>query len=85
LTRCYIIVEHAERLEADIDWGNPSLDQADFSDSTFRLTTGAFARGVSVAVTAVDIRVLVSFEDAGRLYRKVLRLWPAESDRWLAH
>jgi hypothetical protein len=83
LTRCYIIVEHAERLEADIDWGNPSLDQADFSDSTFRLTTGSFARGVSVAVTDVDIRVLVSSEEAGRLYRKVLRFWPAESDRWL--
>ena len=84
LTRCYIIVEHAERLEADIDWGNPSLDQADFSDSTLRLTTGSFAPGVSVAVTDVDIRVLVSSEEAGRLYRKVLRLWPAESDRWLA-
>lgn len=84
LTRCYIIVEHAERLEADIDWGNPSLDQAHFSDSTFRLTTGSFARGISVAVSDVDIRVLVSSDEAGRLYRKVLRFWPAESDRWLA-
>ena len=83
LTRCYIIVEHAERLDTDIDWGNPSLLEADFSVSTFRLATGSSARGVSVAVTDVDIRVLVSSEEAGRLYRKVLRLWPAESDRWL--
>ena len=83
LTRCYIVVGHAERLEADIDWGNPSLDQARFSDSTFRLTTGSFARGISVAVSDVDIRVLVSSDEAGWLYRKVLRLWPAESDRWL--
>ena len=84
LTRCYLVVEHAERLDADIDWGNPSLLEPDFSDATFRLTTGSFARGVSVAVTDLEIRLLVSSEEAGRLYRKVLRLWPAESDRWLA-
>jgi hypothetical protein len=84
LTRCYIIVENAERLDADIDWGYPSLVAAEFSDSTFRLTTGSFARGVSVAVSDLDIRLLVSTEEAGRLYRRVLRLWPAESDPWLA-
>jgi hypothetical protein len=39
------------------------------------------AKGVRVAVSAIEIRVLVSSEPAWRLYRKVLRGWPAESDR----
>jgi len=84
LTRCYIVVEQAKSLDADIDWGNPSLLEADFSESTLLLRSGSFSKGISVGVTDVDVRVLVSPELAGRLFRKVLRLWPAESDRWLS-
>jgi hypothetical protein len=84
LTRCFIVVEHATAFEADIDWGNPSLVEAELSGSTLHLKPGSFAKGIRVAVSDIDIRVLVSSAPAGRLYRKVLRGWPIESDRWVA-
>jgi hypothetical protein len=83
LTRCYVVVEHAEELECDIDWGNPSLLEADHLESTFWLRSGSFATGVRVRVSAIDVRLLVTTHVAGRIYRKVLRGWPIESDRWL--
>ena len=49
LTRCYVVVEHAEGLECDIDWGNPSLVEADYLESTFSLRSGSFATGCEFA------------------------------------
>ena len=83
LTRCYLVVEHAEGLECDIDWGNPSLLEADYSESTFWLRSASFATGVRVRVSAIDVQVLVTTDVTERVYRKVLRGWPIESDRWL--
>jgi hypothetical protein len=83
LTRCYVVVEHAASLDADIDWGYPSLVRAGLSDSTLRLESGSYAEGIRIALTDVDIRILVSGQPAGRLYRRVLRGWPIEHDRKL--
>jgi hypothetical protein len=81
LTRCYLVVEHATALDSDIDWGNPTLTAVHFDATGATLTLDS---SVSIGVSGVDIRVLVSVEEAGRLYRKVLRGWPIESDRWLS-
>jgi hypothetical protein len=72
-TRCYIVVEHAESLESEVEWGSPSLVEADFSESTFRLMADSDSAAVSVQVTALDIRLLVSSAQSARTYRKVLR------------
>jgi hypothetical protein len=83
LTRCYVVVEHAEELECDIDWETRVFSEADYLESTFWLRSRSFATGVRVRVWAIDVRVLVTTNVAGRIYRKVLRGWPIESDRWL--
>ncbi len=83
LTRCYLVVEHAQSLEVDIDWADPVLLEADFSDSTLRVRSGSFGDGVSVSVSDFDVRLLVTSEEGDRLYRRVLRVWPVELDRWL--
>jgi hypothetical protein len=83
LTRCYVVVEHAQSLETDIEWGNPGILEADVSESTFRLMSGSYSAAVSVRVSDLDIRLVVSAERSEVLYRKVLRGWPVESDRRL--
>ena len=83
LTRCYIVVEHANSLETDIEWGCPDLLAAEYSDSTFRLMSGENSAAVSVRVGALGVRLLVSSEVARWFYRKVLRWWPVASDRSL--
>ncbi len=80
LTRCYIVIEHVHSLDPVIDWGCPTLVGADYVDREIRLSGIA---KISVRVSDLDIRVFVSAQEAGRLLRKVLRGWPAESDRWL--
>jgi hypothetical protein len=81
MTRCFLAVEHATSLETDIEWGNPMILEADFFRSTFRLLADTDSAMVSVRVTELDIRVVVSSEQAKTVYRKVLRGWPIESDR----
>jgi hypothetical protein len=81
LTRCYLVVEHAKSLDADVEWGMPMLNVAHFDDWQSILTLADV--GVSIAVSELDIRVLVTPEVAGHLHRKVLRGWPMESDRWV--
>jgi hypothetical protein len=81
LTRCYLVVEHAKSLDADVDWGIPMLNVAHFDGRQSILTLADV--GVPIAVSELDIRVLVSSEVAGHLHRKVLRGWPMESDRWV--
>lgn len=84
LTRCYLIVDHAASVEIDLDWGDPGLREADFSESTFSLRADSSpTAAVSVCVTDLNIRLLVSAQDAGTLYRKVLRALTIQSDRWL--
>jgi hypothetical protein len=76
LTRCYVLVEHARSLKADgIDWGSPMISGADFdaSRSIFKLDLLVPPTGISVAVTELDVRVIVSSEEAGRIDRRVLR------------
>ena len=80
LTRCYIVVEHAEALESDVEWGCPNLVEAEFSKSMFRLMADSNSAAVSVRVTALDIRLLVSSERAGELHRKVFKWGSGESD-----
>ncbi len=83
LTRCFLVVERALSLEVDVLWEVPDLVAAEFSDSTFRLTSDG-GEGVAVRVEGLDVRLLVSGDEAGRLYREVLRWWPAEYDRRLS-
>lgn len=37
VTRCLIVVDHAQRIDARINWGCPMLVNATFRDSTLRL------------------------------------------------
>lgn len=79
LTRCYLVVEHAKSLNVNVDWGIPMLNIARFDTEQSILTLVDV--DVSIAVTELDVRVLVSSEVAGHLHRKILRGWPIESDR----
>lgn len=81
LTRCYLVVEHARSLDADVDWGIPMLNVVHFDASQSILTLADV--GVSIAVSELDVRLLVSSEVVGHLHRKILRWWAIESDRWL--
>ena len=78
LTRCFLVVEHATALDDDVDWGVPMLTGAAYVDGSIRL--GLVHGAVAVAVTDVDVRVVVTGERAGLLRRRVLRGWPIESD-----
>jgi hypothetical protein len=87
LTRCYLLVQHAQSLDADdIDWGNPTLLGAKFDESSSVVKLEMVPpAGVSIAVRDVDVRVLVSPEPVGLIHRRVLRGWPIEIDRSLKH
>lgn len=83
LTRCYIVIEQAETLAVETDSGDPLLG-ADFSDSTFRVSSAYFG-DVSVRVTDLEIRLLVTSATPARLHRRVLRGLRVECNRWIDH
>jgi hypothetical protein len=83
LTQCNLLVETARSLTMDVEWGDPLVLEAGFSDRTFYLLSGSAQRSVSIEVERLDVRLHVSSTVAGYLHRKVLRLFPAESDKWL--
>jgi hypothetical protein len=81
LTRCYIVANHATSLEADIEWDCSDIVEAQYSESTFRLMSDySGSAAVAVRVTELDIRLLVSAQRGGWVYRKVMLGWPVESD-----
>jgi hypothetical protein len=80
LTRCHIVVNHATSLATDIEWGCPDMVEAQYSDSMFRLMSDSDSVAVAIGVTDLDIRVLVSSERGGWVYRKVMLGWSVESD-----
>jgi hypothetical protein len=80
LTRCYLVVQKAQSLDYKVDWGNPTLVCARFDPKQMVLELDF---GISISVAELDVRVFVSADEARRLHRKVLRGFPAESDRWI--